>query len=131
MREKLLPLEGRRCTFQATFERFGNKRAYRGPPLVTMLFKDIKGTGGEVLADHVWFIRRKRLDGLLLQPGESIEFDATVKRYTKGYRGRRDDDEDHAPIGEDFCLANPNKFRRLAPRPDAGTQDVLQLISES
>jgi len=127
MRENLATLEGKRCVFRATFERYGSKPAYRGPPLTTCLFVKILGSDGKELCDHVWMIQREQLTRLGLQRGEAVEFKATVKRYTKGYRGHRDLD-DAAPLSEDFKLANPRDFRRLQLRPGLHAQPTLDLL---
>lgn len=42
MRKELQARNGRRGTFTAVFEWFGSKPAYKGPPIVTLLFVDVR-----------------------------------------------------------------------------------------
>lgn len=48
MREKFAQAEGRRCTFTAKFKRFGQKKGFKGYPIKTCLFVDIKDASGKV-----------------------------------------------------------------------------------
>lgn len=120
MREQLARLEGTRVTVRASFGRYGSKKAYRGPPIRTALFRDVKTLCGRALADHVWLTVGKTLAALGdLREGDQVTFSAVPKRYTKGYRGRRDDD-DLPPVRDDYKLAWPQFFRRADdPAPKA------------
>lgn len=130
MRKELAKLEGTRATFRATFERFGTKSAYRGPPLRTALVLNVSTLSGRPVCDHLWFIVRKQLGALDLKPGDVIEFSAISKPYTKGYRGRRDD-ADLPPISTDYKLAWPQFFRRVgvehAPAPVRSDPEQMSL----
>src|SRR5437867_3718225 len=106
MRERLAALEGKRAVFRATFKRLGAKPSYRGPAIVTLLFVNVRGTAGELVTDHLWFTMCKQWQALDLQSGDEVEFSARGRRYMKGYRGRRDDD-DLPSVSEDFKLAWP------------------------
>src|SRR5258706_13691649 len=55
MRKELQQINGIRHRFIATFVRFGSKAAYKGPPIKTLLFSDVKDKGGKVYTDHLWF----------------------------------------------------------------------------
>lgn len=106
MREALGNIKGKRLRFIAEFERFGSKRAYKGPPIVTLLFVDIRDKAGVRYTDHLWFSMNKTFEKLDLKPGDLISFDARVRSYVKGYRGRRDD-EYSAPVSTDYKLSHP------------------------
>lgn len=112
MRKELENIAGVRQRFTATFVRFGSKKAYKGPPIVTLLFEDIRDKHNKEYCDHIWFTINKSFTKLDLQPGEKISFDARVKPYTKGYRGRREFeyDEDVKPISRDYKLSHPNNI---------------------
>jgi hypothetical protein len=116
MREELQKREGKRGTFTGTVKRFGSKPAYRGPALVTMLLVDVCDESGAVVTDHLWFVVRKQLAELNLQPGDKIHFTARVRRYIKGYRGRRDD-YDLPPVSRDFKLSHPAQIKKVSSVP--------------
>jgi len=88
MREKLTKVDGQRMRFTATVERFGTKRAFRGPDLQTILLSDVRFADTKELAcDHLWFTCGQWSLGLA--PGMVFAFDARVDSYTKGYQGSR------------------------------------------
>lgn len=109
MREKLKDIRGMRQRFTGTFERFGTKPAYKGAPIKTVLLVDVKNQRGEEVCDHIWFTSGKQFESLELRPGDKICFDARVKSYIKGYRGRRED-YDAKPVTTDYKLSHPNNF---------------------
>lgn len=109
MREELGRRDGRRGEFTATFKRFGSKSAYKGPPIVTLLFVDVKDTAGKIVADHVWFTMCKAWELAALREGERVKFEARVKTYRKGYRGRRDD-YDLPAESIDYKLSHPTRI---------------------
>lgn len=124
MRERLKEIEGVRQRFTATFVRFGSKKAYKGPPIKTLLFEDVKDKYKNDYCDHIWFTDTKGFQKLNLQSGDKISFDARVKPYTKGYRGRRDDYDDyydHKPVSKDYKLSHPNNL----VKHEAGKQGQL------
>lgn len=109
MRKELEQINGVRNRFIATFVRFGSKSAYKGPPIKTLLFSDVRDKTGKVYTDHLWFTITKGFEAINLQPGEKICFDARVKSYTKGYKGHRED-YDSNPISTDYKLSHPNNI---------------------
>lgn len=114
MRKALKKLDGKRLRFQATVERFGQKTNWHGYPESTILLKHvIQVDTGNLVADHLWFTVGKTLAALSLRPGETVEFDARVGDYEKGYRGRREDV--FKPGGIDYKLNRPTRFERVTP----------------
>lgn len=107
MRKALQEREGERATFSATFERFGIKNGYRGPQH-TILLTDVCDATGTPVCDHLWFNLTQGFEELALEPGDRIQFDARVKKYVKGYLGRREDV--YAPVGVDYKLSYPTKI---------------------
>lgn len=113
MRKELQKIAGLRQRFTARFVRFGSKPAYKGAPIVTLLFEDVKDKYGKEYTDHIWFINNKGFKQLNLQPGEQISFDARVKPYIKGYRGKKEYDEDSydpKPLSKEYKLSHPNNI---------------------
>lgn len=113
MREGLKNINGTRQRFIATFERFGIKSGWQGRKVKTYLFVEIKNKAGQEVCDHLWMSQMKSLEVMNLQPGDKICFDARVKTYTKGYKGRRYDEYesyDHKPIETDYKLSHPNNI---------------------
>lgn len=76
-----------RTSFTGIFVRFGWKNAYKGPPIVTILLKDIENEDGSIKEDHVWFSMTSRFESIKseLKEGVKVSFDARIKPYTKGY----------------------------------------------
>ncbi len=110
-RHELQKLDGKRFRCRATVERFGNKTAFKGPPISTILLRDVTASdSGKLLTDHLWFTTGKWSAGLV--PGDTIEFEARSADYIKGYRGRREVYD--APITRDWKLQRPTKVRVLA-----------------
>ena len=110
MRKKLKDLGAEdRHTFIGTFERFGFKNAFKGPPLQTVLLLDIKeATSGSFVTDHLWFTKTKGFDKLGLKQGDVVQFDARVASYTKGYQGDWD-----SWLEKDYKLSYPTKLVKL------------------
>lgn len=111
MRKALQQRDGERATFLGTFERMGSKRGWMGDE-PTVLLKDIRTPAGEPICNHRWFSLTKAFASLNLTPGDVVQFDARVKEYAKGYKGRRDDG--YVPIERDYKLAHPTKVRKVA-----------------
>ncbi len=108
IRNKLKTLNGQRLRFSATVERFGEKSAFKGGPIPTVLLKNVcLVSSGECVTDHLWFTKGKSWESC--STGSKVEFDARVTVYEKGYKGRRDDVYD-APIEIDYRLDRPTKF---------------------
>lgn len=107
-RNGLRKWNGKRLRFSATVERFGEKQAFRGPPVPTILLVDVRiRETGERITDHLWFTRGKFWAAC--KPGCRVVFDARVSEYEKGYKGRREDVYD-CPVRTDFRLERPSKL---------------------
>jgi hypothetical protein len=120
MREALKARNGCRIKCRARIERFGSKRAYKGPDIVTLLLRNVICIKtGELLTDHLWFKAGKWSKPLLA--GDEIEFEARATPYMKGYRGRREDAWDAPPIEEDWRLERPTKVRKIGATVEAGS----------
>ncbi len=91
MRKELKTLNEKRMRFRATVERFGKKTNYHGYPEPTILLKDVclVDTDKQV-TDHIWFTVGKTIQSLDLKPGDTVEFDARVGDYVKGYVNHRE-----------------------------------------
>lgn len=110
MRDGLKDKSNDRKPFSATFKRFGSKKGYQGRQLTTVLFVSIFCDGKEV-CDHVWFTLGKQMDELKLTEGDRISFNARVKLYQKGYRGRREG-HDLPPPSVDYKLSHPSNIKK-------------------
>lgn len=121
MREALKDINGSRKRFIATFERFGLKSGYQGRQIKTLLFVNVRDSQGKVYTDHIWFTNNKQFDQLNLKEGDNICFDARVKEYWKGYKGRREDLE-LPPVSKDYRLSHPNNIVKSA---SVGSQGLL------
>ena len=113
-------LDGIRLRFRARLERWGEKPAFKGYPIRTLLLVDLtRADTGEVVADHLWFTSGKWAEGLSV--GCTFEFDARVDSYRKGYRGYRDDE--YLP-GEslDWHLERPTKVTLIRRYPETAGQ---------
>jgi hypothetical protein len=107
-RKDLKKYIGKRLRFTACVEKFGEKPAYRGYPIPTILLKNIKLVDcEEILTDHLWFTFGKTFGRCNI--GDTVEFDARVSTYEKGYKGYRDDVFDK-PVYRDYRLERPTKL---------------------
>jgi hypothetical protein len=111
MRKKLARDEGERKKFRATFERLGKKVNYKGYSEDTILLKNIVDVEtNQLIADHLWFSYTKGFEGIDLQEGVVLEFEARVKEYTKGYVNRT------LKINNkklDYKLSHPTKIKKV------------------
>jgi hypothetical protein len=114
-RPELEKLAGKRMRFSGTFERYGTKRAYRGPDLVTILLKDVKDDKGRIVSDHLWFNLTTEFEYCGMTEGDAVSFDARVTGYEKGYFGHRMVED--KPCGYDYRLARPTKVS-VEPKED-------------
>ena len=106
MREELKKINGKRLRFTAVVERFGQKSAFRGNPIPTVLLKEVRIVGtDDIVTDHLWFTKGKSWDDTFV--GGVVEFDARVGVYEKGYKGYRDDVDN--PVHSDYRLERPTK----------------------
>lgn len=127
MRNELQKREGRRGTFTALFLRFGQKAAYKGAPIVTALFVDVRDDAGQLVTDHLWFKVGRQFAALRMEAGDKVQFEARVASYVKGYRGRRDDWDEEGGISVDYCLKFPTRVRLLR----AAGEPSLPLFQEA
>ncbi len=89
MRRELAKQEGQRKRFRATFIRLGKKTNYQGYSEETILLNRVIDTEtGNVVTDHLWFSFTKGFQDARIQEGDTIEFEARVKEYKKGYVNR-------------------------------------------
>ena len=111
MRESLKKLgDDKRHTFTAIVGRFSLKTGFRGLPLKTIMLLKVK-CDGVVVASHVWLTFGRRFHSAVLLPGDLIQFDARVKQYEKGYKGRKLDV--YKPVSKDYGLSYPTKIKVL------------------
>ena len=111
MRSKLKHFVETRSRFYGIFERFGQKSAFKGPPITTLLFLDIADSQGKILTDHLWFNMTKEFEKLNLKKGDKCSFFARATVYHKGYRGNRWEiivESDRPSV--DFRLSRPTKI---------------------
>ena len=110
MRKALRKREGARFRVRCQVERFGAKRGFKGNSIPTILLKDlVDAPTGDAMSDHLWFTCGKWCDGL--KAGDTIEFDARVGAYIKGYQGRRDDVFNE--VSEDYRLERTTRVVRI------------------
>lgn len=111
IRNELKKKNDERLIFNANVERFGQKKPYRGwTPITTVCLSDVKFSSGELATDHIWFEMGKRFSDLNLNEGDSIQFEARISKYIKGYVSYREG-IDYRSI--DYKLNNPTKIRKL------------------
>jgi hypothetical protein len=111
MREELKKMNGSRVAVTAEVGNFGTKKAYKGYPIETVCLIDLKDALGNNLCDHLWMTVGKQFKSLNLAVGDKLKFTARAKKYTKGYKGRREGV--YAPIETDYKLSNPTQFSKL------------------
>ena len=104
MRKELQKIEDYRGTFTATFEKWGVKKSTTGNLSTTLLFVDVKDSTGKPVTNHLWFSFTKGFKDLGgLSVGDIVQFDARVKEYHKGFKGRT----------IDYKLSMPTKIRKI------------------
>jgi hypothetical protein len=107
-RTKLKKMHGKRMTFRAVVGGFSMK-ANRFGQAETILLKDVSRIDtGQVVTDHVWFTKGVSWAGL--HEGDTVEFDARVGDYTKGYVNWREGIDERRL---DYKLNNPTKVRKV------------------
>lgn len=114
-RKQLGKIDGQRKTFRATVERFGTKPAWNSPePDPTILLKNVLDVEtDQVVTDHLWFNLTKGFAACDLHPGDTVQFDARVKGYTKGYQGRREIAQLHNPPRQSHKLSHPTNIKKV------------------
>jgi hypothetical protein len=86
MRKNLADKVGQRKKFKALLMRFGKKVNYNGYTDTTLLLSNIIDTEtNKQVSDHQWFAYTKGFEKASLKEGMTIEFEARVKVYKKGY----------------------------------------------
>ena len=121
IRVELQKRDGDRFRCRATVDRFGNKPAYRGYPIPTILLRNVvDAESGKLLTDHLWFTTGKWSSMLTI--GDIFEFDARVSDYIKGYRGYRDDVD--APITQDWKLQRPTNVTVIGRETESAEDAV-------
>ncbi len=123
MRVAFKAANGIRTTFAATVARFATKPAFRGPAIPTVLLQNVTDRSGTIVTDHLWFTITKRFEDAGIQIGDRVQFDARVRRYRKGYRGHRDDD-DLPVVSIDYRLSHATNIRII--RRDGERYDTTQ-----
>ena len=93
MRKDLAKIEGQRKKFRAIFSRLGKKTNYKGYPEPTILLTTIiDSETDKKIADHLWFGLTKGFEEAGVKEGAegaTIEFEARIKEYKKGYINAR------------------------------------------
>jgi hypothetical protein len=114
MRQELKKLQEQRKTFVGDFKRYGSKTNWHGFPEKTILLINIRGSGREIFADHIWFKLTKGFENIgELEEGDTIQFDARVKKYVKGWHGRKAEEYGEERYETDYKLNFPTKISRL------------------
>lgn len=112
MRKGLAPELGKRKKFNATVGRLGRRVNYKGYSEETILLKTIVDVEtGKVVTDHVWFAYTQGFADAALAVGDTLEFEARVKEYRKGYLNKRYN-IDHS--SSDFKLSHPTRIRKIS-----------------
>jgi hypothetical protein len=111
LRNTLAKNEGERKRFRATFVRTGKKTNFKGYAEDTILLQHITDVStNQVVTDHVWFTYSKVFDEASLREGDTIEFDARVKGYKKGYVNKALKIDNRKT---DFRLSHPTKVIKV------------------
>jgi hypothetical protein len=109
IRRALESREGERKRFRAVFSRFGKKANYKGYSEMTVLLTQItEAETGITVADHLWFGYTSGFEKINLKEGVSIEFEARIKEYAKGYVNTRYGINNRK---KDFKLSHPTKIK--------------------
>lgn len=109
MRKVLTNSAGERKKYRAAFCRLGKKLGYLGYSEETILLKDVTDLEtNQVVADHIWFAYTQGFQKVNLKEGVLVEFEARVKKYTKGYVNPRLKVNNKR---EDYKLSNPTKIK--------------------
>lgn len=112
MRKELAKEKGNRKQFKAIFSRIGKKTNFKGYSEETILLTNIIDTAtNSQVADHVWFSYTQGFIKASLTPGDTLELEARVKEYKKGYVSKK------LKINSssiDFKLSHPTKIKKIA-----------------
>lgn len=111
MRNELKKIADQRDSFKGMFKKYGLKSGYKGHSAETVLLVDICNSDGVLICDHLWLNLTKGFENLgSLTEGDIIQFEARVKRYTKGYVNRRGGIDQRKA---DYKLSHPTKISRV------------------
>ncbi len=98
-----------RKKFRGLFVRIGRKAGFNGYSQETILLKNIVDLeSGVVVTDHIWLNLTKGFESTGIKEGTTLEFEARIKEYTKGYVNK------HYKIDhqkKDYKLSHPTKFK--------------------
>ena len=113
MRKQFVENQNLRIKFRGTFIRFGMKNNFKGMPTETLLFKDIRSIDESIYEDHIWFNMTKEFSKIenQLNEGVTVEFDARIKIYIKGYVNRREFIDNREL---DYKLSYPTKIKIIS-----------------
>ncbi len=111
MRKELRKLNEERRKFKGTFAKYSWKNGYKYPEKTILLKNIIDSSTGKEISDHLWFNFTKGFEEANLIEGCAIEFEARVKEYWKGYKGRREDV--YTGMEKDYRLSHPTKIKNL------------------
>ena len=116
-RVALKTIDNERMRFSAIVGRFGTKTNYHGYPEPTVLLERVvRLDTGVMVTDHVWFSVGKTIAALDLSVGATIEFDARVGGYTKGYVNYRKGIDDRTT---DYKLNRPTRIQVIQSQSEA------------
>jgi len=111
MRKELAAEEGKRKKFKAIFSKVGKKMNYKGYYEDTILLKNLVDLQtNKLVADHVWFSYAQGFVKASLTLGDTLEFEARIKEYRKGYINRNYKINNSST---DFKLSNPTKIKKV------------------
>jgi len=111
MRKELARESGERKKFRAVFSRLGKKTNFKGYSEETILLKNIMDTDtNKIVADHLWFSYTKGFEKVHLVEGVTLEFEARVKEYKKGFVNARYKINNTTL---DYKLSNPTKIKLI------------------
>ena len=111
MRKELAAENGSRKKFKAVFSRIGKKVNYKGYSEETILLNNVVDLeANKVVADHVWFSYTQGFIKALISIGDTLEFEARIKEYRKGYVNKNYKINNSTT---DFKLSNPTKIKKV------------------
>jgi hypothetical protein len=108
MRKHLEDKVGQRKKFKAVVNRFGKKVNYNGYTDITLLLtKIVDDEINTVVTEHQWFAYTKGFEKAQVKEGDTVEFEARVKTYKKGYVNRKLSINNRQ---SDYKLSHPTKI---------------------
>jgi hypothetical protein len=109
MRKHLKDKVGLRKKFKAVVTRFGKKVNYNGYTDTTILLTRIVDDEMKTeVTDHHWFAYTKGFEKAQLKEGDTVEFEARVIMYKKGYVSRKLSINNRQ---SDYKLSHPTNIR--------------------